>query len=315
MIDALADFHFIRPLWLLAVVPVIGMWLWQQRRLDGLRGWRSQIDPELLSALTIRSSRVRRWWNRSASWSLIGALFAVVALAGPTWRREPSPFAEEATPLLVLLKAGDTMSLSPPAPSRLEHAKLKIEDLANARRGEPMGLMAYAGSAHLVLPPTKDTKVVATMARDVRPEIMPEPGDRLAAALESAWGLLEEDNRGGSVLIVADSVSDDADSLRQATVDSTRGSLQFLALTPAGTPEHESIRVTAKALGASVVDLTANNDDVETIARSVSEIHSKGVAGETVRWEESGYWLVPVIAVLVALPFRREGHSIAEAAA
>ena len=56
-----------------------------------------------------------------------------------------------------------------PAPSRIERAHLKIADLADIRKGQPLGLIAYAGSSHLVLPPTRDTAVVAQMAAEISP--------------------------------------------------------------------------------------------------------------------------------------------------
>ena len=51
MIDGLANFHFIRPLWLLLVPLAIGLWwIWQRQR-EPLRGWREQMNPDLLAAL------------------------------------------------------------------------------------------------------------------------------------------------------------------------------------------------------------------------------------------------------------------------
>ena len=131
--------------------------LWQ-RRSDPLRGWREQIAPELLEALVVGRESAK---SSQALWLLVSWLVAIVAIAGPTWRLEPSPFADDATPLMILLKADLSMMQPDPAPSRLERARLKIADLAEARKGQPLGLIAYAGSAHLVLPPTRDTAVVA----------------------------------------------------------------------------------------------------------------------------------------------------------
>ncbi len=181
------DFHFIRPLWLLlAPVAVALWWLWR-READPLRGWRRQLAPELLEALVVGRSRRQRWQGGSL---LVAWLLGVVAVAGPTWQLEPSPFADDATPLMILLKADASMEQSDLEPSRLERARLKIADLAAARRGQPLGLIAYAGSAHLVLPPTRDTAIVASMAAEIAPGIMPEPGDRLDLALALAQRVL-----------------------------------------------------------------------------------------------------------------------------
>ena len=107
---------------------------------------------------------------------------------------------------MLVLKAGETMEISDLAPSRMERARLKIADFADERRGLPLGLVAYAGSAHLVLPPTRDTSVVATMAAQISPAIMPRPGDDLSSALELAARTLGSD--GGSIVVFADTVDE-----------------------------------------------------------------------------------------------------------
>ena len=99
---------------------------------------------------------------------LAGWILAVVVIAGPTWKQEPNPFAADAVPLIILLKADASMDLADSSPTALEQAQLKIADLVDIRQGQPIGLIAYAGSAHLVLPPTKDTAIVAQMAADQR---------------------------------------------------------------------------------------------------------------------------------------------------
>ena len=127
MSDILAQFHFLRPWAFLLVVPVVLIWWLWQRQSDPLHGWRKQIAPELLKALVVGKEDSRD----SAGRFLLGAwLLAVLLVAGPTWRLEPSPFSEDATPLLILLKADVSMDTPDPAPSRLERAHLKIADLA-----------------------------------------------------------------------------------------------------------------------------------------------------------------------------------------
>ena len=203
-------FHFLRPAaLLLAPLAVLVWWLWQ-RRADPLRGWRSQVDPELLTALADESdSSNTRHWPILIAW-----LLTTIAIAGPSWKPEPSPFAEDASPLVILLKADVSMDTPDPTPSRIERAHLKIKDLAAARKGQPLGLIAYAGSAHLVLPPTKDTAAVATMAAEITPDIMPTPGDRLDLAIARAAELLGDGN--GTLLVITDTATSATPSLAEA---------------------------------------------------------------------------------------------------
>ena len=52
MNEIITNFHFIRPGWLLLLPVAILVWILWQRRADPLSGWRQQIAPELLNALT-----------------------------------------------------------------------------------------------------------------------------------------------------------------------------------------------------------------------------------------------------------------------
>ena len=302
MLEAVANLHFIRPAWLLLGPVIVLLWWFSQRQSDPLRGWRAQMDAELLQALVVNGDTGQ---NGQAYWWLAGWLLALVAVAGPTWRLEPSPFAEDAAPLMILLKAGDSMDRAMGPSSPLERAKLKIADLADVRNGQPLGLLAYAGSAHLVLPPTRDTATVSQMAGEVSPEVMPVPGDRLDLALHQAGELLMREQSGGTLLVVADSVDSDPESLHEARGDASFP-MQFLVLTEEGSPEAQTVEAAARLLDGRVQYLTAGEEDITTLAHTAARTSLAAVGGQSSRWQEAGYWLLPLIAVLMALSFRRE---------
>ena len=231
MNDVVANLHLIRPLILLLVPVAVAVWWIWRRSSEPLQPWRSQMDPELLNALSIRSGNGRDW----RYWGVLGVwLVAIVAADGPTWKPEPSPFAESQPPLMVLLKTAPSMESDLVSPTRLERAKLKIADLARLRPGEPLGLVVYSGSAHLVLPPTKDTAVVADMANQVSAGIMPAPGDRLELALAEASRALGEQSAGATLLVLADSVESAGPVLASAQNEARMGAIQFLAMSDPG---------------------------------------------------------------------------------
>ncbi len=303
MITDLADFHFIRP-WFLLLAPlaILLWWLWRGRT-DPLRGWRDQIAPELLAVLVVGQESALR---RSATGLLVAWLLAVLAIAGPTWRLEPSPFADDATPLMLLLKADASMAQPEPAPSRLERARLKIADLAEARKGQPLGLIAYAGSAHLVLPPTRDTAVVARMAAEIDPDIMPVPGDRLDLALREAARILAQGQPGGSILVLADAVDTDPAALQALSADFSIP-IQFLAIDTPGSSEDDSLRAAARTLGAEVEPLDIEGRDVAAVVGRAARVPTSKQGEQGGRWQEAGYWLVPVLALMLLASCRREG--------
>ncbi|MCP5544703.1 MAG: VWA domain-containing protein [Akkermansiaceae bacterium] len=293
------SFHFLRPTaLLLAPVAVAAWWFWR-RRADPLRGWRAQVDPDLLTALSDSSAAPP---HRHAV-LLTAWLLAVVAIAGPSWKPEPSPFAEDVSPLIILLKADASMDTPDPEPSRIERAHLKIRDLAKARKGKPLGLIAYAGSAHLVLPPTKDTDAVATMAAEVSSRIMPLAGDRPDLAIARAEDLLEKE--GGTLLILTDAATLATPALGEAFQSAKKPYVQILAVAAPGA-DVASLDPFADTLDADVVAMTTDDSDIERIVRRAKRPPVSRAADGSERWQDGGYYLVPALALIALLPFRRE---------
>ncbi|HBL44158.1 VWA domain-containing protein [Gimesia sp.] len=298
MMEFWTHFHFLRPGWLLLIPLAAGLWWLWYRNTEPLRGWREQVAPELLQALIVRNLNHR---DQATFWLLAGWMIAIIASSGPTWKQEPNPFAADAAPLMVLLKADKSMNQPDPQPSALERARLKIADLVKIRKGQPIGLIAYAGSAHLVLPPTRDTSVVAEMASQISSEIMPEPGDRLDLAIEKADQILSGQNSGGTLLVIADSVIADSAALKNAQKKTAAYPIQFLSLR-----DDATVQQAAESLQATVVKLTPDDEDLEHISKTAERKSVISVSGKDQRWEEAGYWLVPLLAMMVAFSFRRE---------
>jgi Ca-activated chloride channel family protein len=315
------DFHFIRPAWLLLAPLAVWIWWRVRKSQDPLRGWRAAIEPELLEALTVGRIANPSGDNADSSGRngipsyfpcrdvglLVAWLLAVIAVAGPTWRPEPSPFADDPVPVMLVLRAGESMDVSDLAPSRMERARLKIADFAQQRKSLPLGLVAYSGSAHLVLPPTRDTSVVAAMAAEISPAVMPKVGDDLAGAIELAARTLGKD--GGSIVVLADTVVDGAGKTLAEFRSESGLPVHFLAVARSDTPEWDAIRHAAATLRADVQLMTPDQEDVQSLVRRVAETPvAIGDAAAGTRWAEAGWWLVSVIAILSLGAFRRVGN-------
>lgn len=89
MSDILQHFHFIRPYWLLALLPAVlmfaGFKYWRKQQ----SGWQGVIAPHLYQHMVAGKQQ------QSGSWLpgllLICWILATVALAGPSWQRLPQP--------------------------------------------------------------------------------------------------------------------------------------------------------------------------------------------------------------------------------
>lgn len=305
MTALLDNFHLLRPWALLLAVPALLLWAVGRQAADTTRRWSRVIDPVLLRHLVVGSTTARSIGPQDVL--LLGWIAAIIAVAGPTWKREPSPFAEQVAPVMIVLKVAPAMMTPDLAPTRLDRARQKIADLLKAHDAMPAGLVAYSGSAHLVLPPTPDAAVVSGMADGLTPAIMPREGDRLADAVALAARLLREGGQGGSIVIVADTVApDQAAALSQAMAPG-HSPILFLAMAPPAAIEADvSLARAISALGAKEVATTIDNADVQTIARRLVDAPGAPASpGETERWQEAGYWLTPVIALIALFWFRR----------
>src|SRR5262249_414028 len=114
--------------------------------------------PHLLPHLL--TGREERRWIRPVTVLPVAWMLGVVALAGPTWEREPAPFAEDMDVLAIVLKVTPSMQSQDIQPTRLARVTGKIRDLPGRRRGAKTALFAYAGTAHRVMPPTSDAGII-----------------------------------------------------------------------------------------------------------------------------------------------------------
>src|SRR5690625_7168516 len=95
----LEQFHWLRPLWLLALIPAVVLALLLWRQIQSAGHWRALIAPELLGYLVEGVDvRRRRWgvWGLLAAWSI-----AALALAGPTWEQRPMPVHAQQDALVI----------------------------------------------------------------------------------------------------------------------------------------------------------------------------------------------------------------------
>lgn len=307
------SFHFIRPLWLLALIPSLLLIWFLLRRGSVFQQWRGVVAEHLIPHVVERPAVS----TGSRPQILMGVVLVLscFSLAGPAWVREPSPFAEDEAALVVVLEVAPTMLAQDVQPSRLERATQKLRDLLELRQGAPTALVAYSGSAHLVIPLTEDGELVADFAAELSPKIMPLVGDAADVALLLAQQQLQESGRAGSILWVTDGV-DPATLSRvsalpegvQAHVFAVAGGADVVVPvdSPSATPlDRANVQSAADAAGGVLVVVTPDAADVEQLAHAaetrISKVDTED-AGE--RLQDAGYWLLPLIAVLVLFWFR-----------
>jgi Ca-activated chloride channel family protein len=290
-------FHFLRPWWLIALLPAITMLVQILRRDRAEAQWRGSIEPHLLKHLVVRPQGLGR--IRPAHLVAAGLVIGIIALAGPSWRRELPPFVEDKAPLMIALDVSASMGGTDVAPSRLERAKQKIRDLLAVRAGARTGLIAYAGTAHLVMPLTDDRAVIEPFLMALAPGLMPVQGKRVLTALTLAAGALAPEPVAGTILLVADDIlGADAAAVQQAA---GHNSVVILRVTPPGAAGRME-----SGLRSESVAVTVDADDIHTLEGRIETRYQAAQAEQIgARWRDEGYWLVLPVALLGLFWFRR----------
>ena len=197
--------HFIRPLWFVALAPILVLaWFWFRRTRAGST-WQNAISSELLPVLLdVQESRSGQWLRGIM---LTAITLAVIGLAGPTWEKLPQNVEQKNDALVVLLDLSLSMWAEDVKPSRIVRARQKITDILRQREEGLTALVAYAGDAHAVVPLTDDVATIENLLGALDPGMMPVLGSNPSHGLEIAKGLFSNANMTeGRILMITDGI-------------------------------------------------------------------------------------------------------------
>jgi Ca-activated chloride channel homolog len=327
--NMLADFHFLRPWWLLALVllPLAGL-AW--RHVRGEAGnWKSMVDEHLLPHLvdaTLERSRSSGAWLAGLVWVL-----ACIALAGPAWEREPMPLYRNQAARILALELAPTMLAGDIKPTRLERARYKLNDILESSRDMQTALIGYSGDAFVAAPLTDDVNTVRNLIDALDPGVMPVVGNAPERAIAEALKLMKQAGlKQAELILLADSSS--AKALAAARAASSDGlKISVLGVgSSSGAPvplpqggflqdakgnivlprlDESALRALASAGGGRYASMTTDRSDLGALlstdaTRQDSADLDKGRALSD-RFRDRGPWLLILLLPLAVLGFRR----------
>lgn len=326
----MADFHFLRPLWLLLLLVAIVLPLVFKRVRQSDSGWSRVIPPQLLRPL-ISQTGAAGGQQRSPVLPVVAAIVVLsIALAGPAWRQAPTPLQQQNDSLVIVLDLSLSMLATDVNPDRLTVAKRKIRDILKAREGSLTALVVYAADAHAVTPLTDDRNTIEGMLEVLDPVIMPAAGNRTDLGIQRGLGLLEQGAPGvGRLLLIADNV----DERYLARINDTLAGSRFgLSTLTVGTSEGGPIPLARQGFirdGGDIVITRANPEGMKALADdNGGDSHILTITDEDIRalelrpidsdnwedsehnltvnrWQDDGYWLLWLAAPLALLGWRR----------
>ena len=328
--NIIQDFHFLRPAWLVAIIPAIifvaAMW----RVNSNITAWDKAIDKNLLPFLLDRSKNAAQ--RTPLLLLLLAWIVSTVAMAGPVWEQLPQPVQKREDAIVIVMDLSLSMFAPDHNPSRLDLAKRKLRDILALREEGQTALVVYAGDAHTVTPLTDDVVTIDALVPSLSPNIMPLFGSDPIPAIDMAISLLDDvESTDGRILLMTDGISGfDQEQLITEQVQDTNYELLVLGI---GTEEGAPIRTSDGSFltdetGAMVIP-TLNKNVLQSLANRVNgryhdiqlsdadlaylltenpllnDEELTEVEEEFDVWNEAGPFLLLLVLPLCALSFRR----------
>lgn len=131
-----------------------------------------------------------------------GLLLLGLALAQPQCGSRSELVKRQGLDVVVALDASKSMLARDVQPSRLARAKLELTTLLDELKGDRVGIVAFAGEAHIQCPLTSDYAAAKLFLRAVEPDDMPQGGTNIGDALSLAARMLQATDRGAKDRVV-----------------------------------------------------------------------------------------------------------------
>jgi len=323
----ISEFHFLRPLWLLAV-PLVWWMVFMLRKKWWQKGdWDGEVEPHLLEFLATSHPQHKR---KLLPWVMcLAGTLLLLSLAGPAWQKKPQPLIKKSQARVLVLDLSFSMLAADVKPTRIDRVRFKLDDLLNNFSEGETALVGYAGEAFVISPLTHDANTVSALLPGLHPNIMPVPGSRADLGVELASDLISRSiGSQGHIILVTDGIEEsEITAVKNA---SGANELSILVVgTEAGSPislkaggflkdrngaivipklNLKPLRKLANQVNGELTLLSPDDRDVnQIIAAETSEgIYTEDEQQRTSdKWNEEGPWLLLIVLPLTALLFRR----------
>lgn len=297
------DFHFLRPLWLLALIfPFIWGWfIYRNERVQS--SWAEVCDEHLLKFLLIRGDNQQR--RLPYVLAILFMVFSVLALAGPAWIKQPSPALSVDNPVMIALNLSADMEQKDVAPNRLTRARYIIKEFMQTLHSTETGLIVYSDEPFMISPLTEDTALIDNLLPNVERNIMPANGDRLDRAIDMAAERMQQTGYAkGNIIVVTTDVGERFDKALQNAEDAHKKGFDVNVIKVSAAENDKLQMVAQKGHGVYL----NYNQDYAPLSRKVNDLYAKELnksKNMQTTWVDFGYYLFWLPALLLLYYYRR----------
>ena len=208
-------------LYLLLLIPLLAvirfLTVWQQKRRLRRFG-----DIELLRQLMPDVSRFRplvKFCLLLAALALI-----IIMVARPQFGTKISHEKRTGIETIICMDISNSMLAEDVTPSRLDRAKMMVENLVDNFTNDKIGLIVFAGDAFTQLPITSDYVSAKMFLSTIDPSMMATQGTDIAAAIRMAsHSFTQQEGVGKAIIVITDGEDHEGGALEAAKEAEDRG--------------------------------------------------------------------------------------------
>ena len=213
-------------LYLLLLIPVLVLIRWwmvmiQRKRL------RRFGDLELVRQLMPDVSRFRPLVKFCLLLAALALL--IVMLARPQMGTRISQEKRTGIETIIALDISNSMLAEDVAPSRLDRAKMMVENLVDHFTNDKIGLIVFAGEAFVQLPITSDFVSAKMFLSSIEPSLIETQGTDIATAINMAThSFTQEEGVGKAIIVITDGEDHEGGALEAAQEAKDKGMRVYL---------------------------------------------------------------------------------------
>ena len=216
-------FRFEAPiyLYLLVLIPLLALIRFFMVRQQKKR-LRKFGDLELVRQLMPDVSRFRPMVK---FYLLLAALaLLIVVLARPQLGTKISHEKRTGIETIICMDISNSMLAEDVTPSRLDRAKMMVENLVDHFTNDKIGLIVFAGDAFVQLPITSDYVSAKMFLSSITPDMISTQGTDIAAAISMAsHSFTQEENIGKAIIVITDGEDHEGGALEAAKEAKEKG--------------------------------------------------------------------------------------------
>lgn len=172
----------------------------------------------------------------------LALFFLIAAACVPQWGVELAPVTDLRGSIIVAIDVSLSMAAKDLKPSRLDNARMLLNDISDRFSEYRMGIVAFSGKAYTQCPLTDDAEAIRYFAAHLKPGMLPVQGTDFSSAIFQTLDMTEK-MPGTKVMIMITDGEDHSSEVDFALKAATEADLRIFPV-GMGSPDGELIPIT-----------------------------------------------------------------------